>query len=165
MMMRTLPMVTFVIPVFVMISKVGLYDTWLGQILPRTAYDLTFAIWILKSFFDSVPVEVEESAMIDGCSRLGVLLRITIPLAAPGIAVAAIFSFIFSWNDFSTSLVTTGFNASPLSVFLSNFRSQRGMLWGPLAAGVVVAIIPTMLFALVVQRYIVKGLSFGAVKG
>jgi len=165
MMMRALPVVAFVIPIFVMISKAGIYDTWLGQIFTRTAIDLTFAMWVLRSFFDSVPIEVEESAMIDGCSRLGVLVRISIPLAAPGIAVAAIFSFIFSWNDFAVAIVTTGYNTKTLPVYLSAFNTQRGLLWGPLAAGVVVSIIPTLLLALAIQRYIVKGLSLGAVKG
>lgn len=163
--MRTVPPIAFVLPLFFIWNDLGLYDTYFGLMLAMTALRLTLAILLLKAFFDGISVDIEESAMVDGCSRLGALRRIVLPLAAPGLAVVAIFAFIFTWNDLATALILTGRGVKTVPVFLAGMRGQYGIEWGPLAAGCITYTIPVLIIAFLIQRHIVRGLTFGAVKG
>jgi multiple sugar transport system permease protein len=119
----------------------------------------------LHSFFQDIPVELEDSARLDGYSRLQVLRRVVLPLAAPGIAVTAIFCLIFSWNEFLFAFLLSRDVASTITVGVATFWTQRGILWGPLSAAATVCVLPMLIFALLLQRYIVRGLTFGAVRG
>jgi len=161
----SVPSIAFLYPIFYFVNSTGLYDTYLGAVFVQTALGLPWTLWMLKSFFDGIPKELEESGMIDGCSRFGAFTRIVIPLSAPGLAVVSIFTFLFVWNLFLPMLVITGVSTKPLVVFLSEYRTQYDVQWGPLAAGSIVSIIPTCIMALLIQKYIVAGLTLGAVKG
>ncbi len=133
-----------------------MYDTYLGLIFVQTILGLPWTIWILKSFFDSVPVDLEESGMIDGCSRFGAFMRIVLPLSAPGLVVVSLFTFLFVWNSFLPMIILTGVTTKPLIVFL-----LENMGWGTLSAASIVSIIPAFVIAFFLQKYIVKGLTFG----
>jgi multiple sugar transport system permease protein len=172
---RMMPAIAVIIPFFVIFKAIG--ETrigealWLGLdrpgtlVISYTLFNLPFAIWLMHSFFQDIPVELEDSARLDGYSRLQVLWRVVLPLAAPGIAVTAIFTLIFSWNEFLFAFLLTRDVARTITVGVAGFWTQRGILWGPLSAAAVVCVVPMMIFALVLQRYIVRGLTFGAVRG
>lgn len=172
---RMMPAIAVIIPFFVIFKAIGetaVGETlWLGLDKPGalvvcyTVFNLPFAIWLMHSFFQDIPVELEDSARLDGYSRLQVLWRVVLPLAAPGIAVTAIFTLIFSWNEFLFAFLLTRDVARTITVGVAGFWTHRGILWGPLSAAAVVCVVPMMIFALILQRYIVRGLTFGAVRG
>ncbi len=161
----SVPAIAYLYPLFYWVNSARLYDTYVGAIFVSVTLQLPWTLWMLKSFFDSIPKDLEESGMIDGCSRFGAFTRIILPLSAPGLAVVSIFTFLFVWNSFLPLLVVTGTNTKPLIVFLAEYRTQYGVQWGPMAAGSIVSIIPTCIMALLIQKYIVSGLTLGAVKG
>jgi len=172
---RMMPAIAVIIPFFVIFKEVG--ETAIGQALSLgldrlgalvvcyTVFNLPLAIWLLISFFQDIPVELEDSARLDGYSRLQVLRRVVLPLAAPGIAVTAIFTLLFSWNEFLFAFLLTRDVARTITVGVAGFWTQRGILWGPLSAAATVCVVPMLIFALLLQRYIVRGLTFGAVRG
>lgn len=164
--MRTIPGVALGIPLFWLFTRVGLKNTFPGIVLAHTAIQLPLVIWIMVGFFEDIPRELTEAAQVDGCTRLSVLYRIVLPLAAPGLAVAAIFSFLASWNNFDLSLML---NSAPqaltMPVGMSQMNLLYGIRWDSLSAASVMYIVPTILLALALQRYIVRGLTAGAVKG
>lgn len=171
---RMMPGIAVIIPFFVIFRDLG--RTSIGNalflgldqpgalIVAHTVFSLPFAIWLMHSFFQDVPRSLEEAAMVDGATRFGTFLRIALPLAAPGLAVTAIFTFFFSWNEFLFANVLTRDAAKTITVGVSGFQTQQGILWGPMAAAATVAVVPTLIFVLVLQRYIVRGLTMGAVK-
>ncbi len=171
---RMMPGIAVIIPFFVIFRDLG--GTRIGSalflgldqpgalIVAHTVFSLPFAIWLMHSFFQDVPRALEEAAMVDGATRFGTFLRISLPLAAPGLAVTAIFTFFFSWNEFLFANVLTRDAAKTITVGVSGFQTQQGILWGPMAAAATVAVVPTLIFVLVLQRYIVRGLTMGAVK-
>lgn len=161
----SVPAIAYLYPLFYTVNGLGLYDTYAGAIFVSTTLELPWTLWMLKSFFDSIPKDLEESGMIDGCSRFGAFIRIILPLSAPGLAVVSIFTFLYVWNSFLPLLVVTGVNTKPLIVFLSEYRTQYGVQWAPMSAASILSIIPTAIMALLVQKYIVSGLTLGAVKG
>ncbi len=172
---KMMPAIAVVLPFFLIFKQVG--STSLGQFLQLgldqlgtlvvcyTIFNLPFAIWLLVSFFQDIPIELEDSARLDGYTRWEVLWKIVFPLAAPGIAVTAIFCLLFSWNEFLFAFVLTRSAAMTITVGVNGFWTERGILWGPLSAAATVCVVPMMLFALALQRYIVRGLTFGAVRG
>jgi len=172
---RMMPGIAVIIPFFVIFKAIG--ETAIGQalwlgldrpgalVVCYTVFNLPFAIWLLHSFFQDIPRELEDSARLDGYSRLQVLWRVVLPLAVPGIAVTAIFTLIFSWNEFLFAFLLTRDVARTITVGVAGFWTQRGILWGPLSAAATVCVVPMLVFALVLQRYIVRGLTFGAVRG
>jgi multiple sugar transport system permease protein len=172
---RMMPAIAVIIPFFVIFKTVG--GTAIGRALSLgldkpgalvvcyTVINLPLAIWLLHSFFQDIPVELEDSARLDGYSRFQVLWRVVLPLAAPGIAVTAIFCLLFSWNEFLFAFLLTRDVARTITVGVAGFWTQRGILWGPLSAAATVCVVPMMIFALLLQRYIVRGLTFGAVRG
>jgi len=165
---RMLPLVTVVIPLYVLFRNMGLYDTRWGLILAYTNISLPFVVWMMITYFDDLPVELEEAAMIDGCSRLQTFLRIALPLAAPGLVATAIFCLVLTWNDFLVALVLTGPKSKTLPLEIMGYfypSGREGFNWGPLTAISVVATIPVFVFTLLVQKRLVQGLTMGAVKG
>lgn len=172
---RMMPGIAVIIPFFVIFRDIG--NTPVGEtlllgldqpgalIVAYTVFNLPFAIWLMHSFFQDIPLELEDSARLDGYTRLEVLWKVVLPLAAPGIAVTAIFSLLFAWNEFLFAFVLTRDAAKTITVGVAGFQTQQGILWGPLAAAATVCVVPTLLIALFLQRYIVRGLTFGAVRG
>lgn len=161
---QMLPPVVLIIPLFSIFMKLHLVNTIRGLIISYLAFNLPFLIWILMGFFESIPKELEEAALIDGASRVNAFIRVIFPIAAPGIMAAAVLSFILCWNEFLFALVLTGADSSTVPVALAALQTQRGVLIGKLSAGVVVAIAPIVILSLFIQKYLVKGLSFGAIK-
>jgi multiple sugar transport system permease protein len=172
---KMMPAIAVVLPFFLIFKQVGstdfgkFFQLGLDQIgtlvVCYTIFNLPFAIWLMVSFFQDIPIELEDSARLDGYTRWEVLWKIVFPLAAPGIAVTAIFCLLFSWNEFLFAFVLTRSNAMTITVGVNGFWTERGILWGPLSAAATVCVVPMMLFALALQRYIVRGLTFGAVRG
>lgn len=144
----------------------GIQDTWMAMILVNSAFNLAFAVWIMHSFFASIPRELDESAQLDGASQWTVLTRINLPLALPGIITATIFTFVASWNEFAASVVILSTDKlQPLSVALTKFIGQYDTSWHYVFGVSVVAIIPVVVLFMLIERYLVGGLTAGAVKG
>lgn len=162
---RMMPPIATAIPLFLMLNAVNLLDTRLGLILAYVAFNLPFVVWVTKGFFDEIPVEVEESALLDGCTPLGVFWRLAIPMALPGIVAAGILGLIFSWNEFLFALVLTRSSATTLPVVMSSLESTDGIYWGHIGALSTIAIVPVLILAAFIQRYLVRGMTMGAVKG
>ncbi len=154
------------IPLFYLFSEFGLIDTHLGLILAYLSFAVPFCTWLLLGYFKSVPLELEEAALVDGCTRLGALIRIVIPVSLPALAVVTFFSFTLSWNEFLYAIVFTNTNtARPLTAGLSNFIIEDVFFWGPIMAATFLSSLPPIFIYLVFQRWVVKGLTLGAVKG
>lgn len=162
---RMAPRMVLVVPYYLMMQRLGLLDTYTGLLVAYVSFALPFSIWLLVGFFADVPIEVEEAAMIDGCNRLGVLLRVVIPIAAPGLVVAAIFAFLVSWNEFLFALILSGVHAKTLPVVIAGLSTDVGPLYGEMSAAAVMVMLPNIVMTLVLQRYLVRGLTLGAVKG
>jgi len=161
---RMMPPIAAAIPLFLIMRNLGLLDTRISLILAYPLINLPYAVWMMRSFIQRIPRELEEAAMIDGCSFFGAFRRVVLPLVAPGLAATAALCFIFSWNEFLFSLLFTGVRARTLPVATVSFQTDRAVLWGQLCAGGLVIIIPVLLFVLLTQRYLVTGLTFGALK-
>jgi multiple sugar transport system permease protein len=162
---RFMPPVVLVIPLFLVMRVLGGIDTHAGMIALYTVFNLPFVIWMMQSYFREVPVEIEESALVDGASRLRVLFGITIPLALPGIVATGTFAFIFSWMEFLFAVVFTRTKAVTLPVAVAGFSGSQGSNWGQASALAVVAMVPVFALALLVQRHFVRGLTLGAIRG
>lgn len=162
---RMVPYVSVAVPFFAMMRTFGLTDTHLGVALAHTTINLPLAIWLLASFFESIPVELEEAARVDGCTRLGALRRVIVPLLSSGIAVTAIFAFLASWNEFLFSLLLTSLNAKTAPLTIAEFNTQFGVEWGTMTALATLYSLPVILLALAMQKRIIGGLTMGAVKG
>lgn len=162
-----LPEVLIVLPLYIYVVKLGLADTLISLIIANTAFTLPLALWFMRSYFNAIPVSLEESAMIDGCTRLQAMMRITVPLALPGIVSVGVFSFNHAWNEFLFALVfISSENNKTLPLGLATWIGQDNIYsWGMLLAGAVLVTIPVILFYLLVQRKLVVGLSEGGTKG
>jgi len=162
---RMLPPLLLVIPLYITLSKFSLLNTRLGLIIVYSGLNTSFVIWMMQSFLEEIPKEIEEAAMVDGDSRLSALWRIVLPLAAPGLAATAIFSVITTYNDFLLALTLTSTpDAQTVPVGVSTLIGKIQIEWGPMAASGVVGALPIIIFALMVQRHFVRGLTMGAVK-
>jgi multiple sugar transport system permease protein len=161
---RFVPFLAFVIPLYLLYQRVGLYNTHTGLILAYQLITLPFTIWMLRSFFMEVPLEIQEAAQIDGCSWFGILTRVILPLSMPGIAVTVILGFMFCWNAFNYPLMLAGRQTFPVTVGAIQFISYEQVLWGQMAAATIVSALPQLLLSLMVQKYIVRGLTMGAVR-
>jgi multiple sugar transport system permease protein len=163
---RFMPVVAVAIPILLMMRFIGLDDTLPGLIIPYVAFSLPLTVWILIGFFDEIPRELDDAALVDGCTRVGVLGRIMLPLVRPGLVVAAIFAAIFIWNEFLVGLYvinSSGLQSVPIGA-AGLISAQRPIDWNVAATVGVVTIIPIFLFSLVAQRYIVRGVTAGAVR-
>jgi len=160
------PQIAIAGPVWSLLDSVNWLNTYKGLAAAYVALSLPLAVWILTTFFREVPVEIEEAALIDGCSRLQALYRIVLPLAAPGILTAALLVFIQAWNEFFFALIImTDPNVQTLPVGIALFPGEYTMPWGEIAAASTIATVPLIILTLIFQRGIVRGLSAGAVKG
>jgi multiple sugar transport system permease protein len=162
---RFLPPMVTVIPFFLVMQFLDLLDTRLALILTNATFTMPFAVLIMRDVFKELPIEMEESAWVDGASRIQSFLRIALPLSAPAVAAAAVICFAFSWNEFIFALILTLKNAQPITVIIAGVSHTQGIQFWFVATRLLFAILPPTLLALTAQRYIVRGLTFGAVKG
>jgi multiple sugar transport system permease protein len=163
---RMIPPIVLVIPLFMIMRSFHLLDTYQGLILVYIAFTLPYTTWLMRSFFIEIPAELEEAARVDGCSRLGALVRVILPVVAPGLAASGVFAFLMAWNEFMFALVLTrSLKTQTMPVVASLFMTDQYVLWGLLAATGVIAVLPIIVLMLFAQKHFVKGLTFGAVKG
>jgi multiple sugar transport system permease protein len=168
---RMMPPVVLIVPMFLLLRDVGKVnpsfglDTRFALIAIYTAFNLPFVIWMMRSYFDGVPIELEESALVDGSSRLGVFVRIALPLSLPGLIATGTFAFIFSWTEFLFAVVLTRTDAFTLPVAIAGYSGSQGSNYGQASALAVVATLPVFVLSLLVQRHFVRGLTLGAVRG
>ncbi len=163
---RMFPPIVTVIPLFLMMRDLQLLNTRTSLVILYTGFNLPFVVWMMRGFFVEVPRELEEAALVDGDSRMGALRRVLLPLVAPGLAATAVFCLIISWNEFLFALVMTQTDAAmTLPVGIAGRVTQYEIKWGVMSAAGVVAMMPILVFAMAVQRYLVRGLSLGAIKG
>jgi multiple sugar transport system permease protein len=161
-----LPPIALLIPLYIIIARFGLLDTKAGLIIVYCSLATPFALWTMSNFFGSLPPELEEAARVDGCSRLGALWRVVLPLARPGIVATALFAFLLCWDEFLYALIfTSTSNAKTIPVAIAEFTGRNAVDFGLIAAGGVLASLPPLLVTMVFQRYLVEGLSAGGVKG
>jgi multiple sugar transport system permease protein len=158
------PAVVIVLPFFLMFRDFGILDTKLALILVDLAIVMPFATWMIKGFIDGIPIDTEEAALVDGSTRMQVIKNIVLPMAAPGIVTAAIFSFIISWNEFLFALILTRRDAVTLPVGLQLFNAEEGVLWHLLSAAGLLIMAPMIVLALLVQKHFVQGMTMGAVR-
>lgn len=163
--LRLLPAIFFVVPFFILFSTLGLQDTIQGLIAANAFLNLPLAIILLSSALGDIPQEIEEAAAVDGASIYRTLGSIVLPLLAPTVVAVAVLVFIFSWNDYLFALVLSTSNATPVTLGAANFITSTGIRWGDISAASVLSTLPPLLFAVFAQRYLVSGLSSGAVKG
>ena len=163
--LKMIPPIAAVVPLFVLSRQTGLYNTLTVLILLNTAFQLPFAILVLKSFIEEIPREIDEAATVDGCRPFGVLWRAILPLSVPGMICCAVFVFIFSWNEFMIANTLVGGDLRPLPPIVGLALTHRGILWGPALALGVVVLVPVFALTFSLSRYMARGLTFGAVKG
>jgi multiple sugar transport system permease protein len=163
---QMLPVSVLLTPMFIMFKKMGVYNTWVSAILADATIGIPFSILILKNYFAAIPKELEEAAYIDGCNRLGAFLRVLVPVAGPGVMVCAIFSFLYAWGDLAYGMTfILDQQKRPITAGIFNFMGQYGTRWSYLSAYAIVTIIPVALIFIFMQKYIVAGMTSGAVKG
>ena len=164
--LRMLPAIALIIPLYIMYKALGLTNSYFGLVIAYTVLYIPFAVWLLVGFLRDFPIEIEEAAMIDGCSRLGSLVRVVVPIIAPGMAVVALFAFIATWNEFLFAVVLTGIETKTMMVLVTSFTSGgTDMFYGEASASVVLGVLPAFAVAFALQRYLVKGLALGGTKG
>ncbi|MCB9138612.1 MAG: carbohydrate ABC transporter permease [Caldilineaceae bacterium] len=167
---RMAPPAAFALPMFLLFTRVfrigqwTMFDTRIGLILVYCVFNLPFAVWLMKGIMDGIPIELDEAARVDGANRWTVLVRVILPLTAPGLAITFILSWIFAWNEYLFAASLTSVNARTITTGLAGYISVTGTEWGQMAAVAMIATLPALIFLIFIQRYIVMGLTFGAVK-
>ena len=161
---RFTPVIVLSLPLYFIMANLKLLDTFVGIIIAHSAFNIAFVVWMMKGFFDTIPKEIDEAARIDGCSWFGALLRITAPLAANGIVATSIFCAINSWNEFLMAMILTRHKTATLPVAIPGLMTPQGTFWGQIAAVGSVITIPVLIFTFIVQKYMVQGMSMGAIK-
>jgi multiple sugar transport system permease protein len=162
---RMVPSVSLGVPLFILMKNLGLLDTQVGLILAHTTLSVPLAVWLMAAFFESVPRELEEAARMDGCTRFQAFRFAILPVVSGGIAITALFSFIASWNEFLYALLLTAERSVTAPIVIAQFKSAYGLDWGPMTALAALYSLPVILVTLVLQKQIIGGLTFGAVKG
>jgi multiple sugar transport system permease protein len=162
--MRMLPPVAAVLPVYLLMRDVSLLDTYTGLIIVYILVALPFAVWLMASFIAEVPQDIDEAAALDGCGHWGILWHVIIPLTRPGLLATAIFSLIALWNEFLFALALTRESVKTLPVAIAGYISDRAIYWGPMAAVTVLAALPIVIFTVLLQRHLVRGLTYGALR-
>jgi len=160
-----LPEFLFVLPMFTIYQTIGIYDTYLGMAIIYQVHVLPFSIWMLRSFLEEIPKEIDDAAIIDGCGPIQAIFKIYLPLIIPGIVATAILNGIWVWNELAIALGLTFFDSQPITVGVASFRGYASIDWGGMTSSAIIAIIPMILFAAFAQKHIVKGLTLGSVKG
>jgi multiple sugar transport system permease protein len=161
---RMAPPMIFLLPFYIGLRALHLSGTYVGIILTYMVITLPFVTWMMASYFRTIPEEIEQSAMIDGCNRVQILFRITAPVSMPAIVTCMVFSFIYSWNEFLFALIVTGRGTKTVSIVIQGFMSSEGIQWGPMAATSLMIILPPLVMAMVNQKGYVRGLIGGAIK-
>jgi multiple sugar transport system permease protein len=159
------PPIAYALPLYFLFSSLGLLKSHIGVIMAHATFNLVLVVWMMKTFFDEIPAEIEEAAILDGCSEWQIFSRVTVPMSLAGLVTAAIFVFIFSWNELLYSMILSAGKANTLPAMIPSLVMNTGTLWGEVAAAAVVQTIPVIVFTFVAQRHLVRGLTFGAVKG
>ena len=162
--LRFMPPIAIVIPFFIAWQRLGIIDTYLGLILVYVAFNLPFAVWMLRGFLVEVPRDLDEAAMLDGLGHVAILRRIIFPVIAPGVAVTAIFTFVFAFNEYLMALVLTSRSASTVPVTVAKFIQPYSILWGDVGAAATIQLVPILVVVFLLQRHIMRGISLGAVK-
>lgn len=162
---RMFPLVAVIIPLFIMLRDAGLIDTHIGLVGLHCLLTVPFSIWVLKGFYEKIPVELEEAALVDGCTRLGIFLKVALPLVKLGIVPAALFSFIFSWDEFFFAVIFSRTEVETLPKAIQGLTLAQQVEYGQIAAVAIIAAMPAIILALFLQQYLVRGLTYGAVKG
>jgi len=160
-----LPEFLFVLPMFAIYQSIGIYDTYIGMALIYQVHVLPFSIWMLRSFLEEIPKEIDDAAYLDGCNPFQAIYKIYLPLIIPGIVATAILNGIWVWNELAIALGLTFFDAQPITVGVASFRGYASINWGGMTGSAIVSMIPMILFVVFAQRHIVKGLTLGSVKG
>ncbi len=163
--LRMFPPAAVLIPVMIMWAFLRMVDTWYGLAIIYGVVTLPFSTWLMKTFFDDIPKELDEAAIVDGCSSFMAFLKVVLPLTKGGIASTALFVFILNWSDFLIAFILTDRNWSTIPVYINKLQSATvGQLYGPKAALGLLAAIPPIVFGILIQKYLVRGLTFGAIK-
>ena len=162
---RMMPPVAIVFPLFLLYVWLGWVDSYVGLIVLYTAFSLPYVIWMMRGYIEDIPLELEESALVDGCSRWEVLWKVVFPMARSGLFATAVFTFVFAWNDFLFALVLTRTEVTTYTVQVTHYFGGQSNLWAKIAAMSVLGTIPVFFTVAVMQRYLVRGISMGAVKG
>ena len=162
---RMMPPVAIVFPIFLLYVWLGWVDSYFGLIILYTAFSLPYVIWMMRGYIEDIPLELEESALVDGCTRWEVLWKVVLPMARSGLFATAVFTFIFAWNDFLFALVLTRTEVTTYTVQVTHYFGGQSNFWAKIAAMSVLGTIPVFFTVAVMQRYLVRGISMGAVKG
>jgi multiple sugar transport system permease protein len=162
---RIVPGITFLIPWYILFSRMGLIDTHLSLVLSHMVVGMPFIIWVMVSYFEQLPEELEEAARVDGCTRQGAFWSVILPLSAPGVLTSATLAFIFSWNNFMFAVVLAGDRVRTLPVAVFNFLTYATVNWGALMAAAVTITVPVLIIGLLAQRHVIAGLTAGGLKG
>lgn len=163
---QMVPSIAIALPLYLIFKQIGLLDTKTSLTLANLSFTLPFVIWMMRAFFESIPKELEESAFIDGLGRFGALFRIIMPISAPGLFAIGVFAYLNTWNEFNTALVLTGSEQSKtMPVVINEFLGRFSVDYGLMASSGIIGLLPPVLLALVFQRYLVEGMTAGAVKG
>ena len=161
---RMAPAIVAALPYYILSRKVGLYDTKILLVAMHVLIILSWVIWMMKSFFDDIPVSIDESCMVDGCSRLRCLVQVMLPLSRTGITATLIYALILSWNEYYFAFVLTGTKAQTMPASISQFLTVGGLMWGQMCAAGVIIMLPILIFVFFTQKHLVRGLTMGSVK-
>jgi len=161
---RMAPPLLVALPFFLISRELGLYDTLTLLIIVNVLTNIAWVVFMMRSFFDDIPIDVDESALIDGASWFGALWRVILPLTTPGLAATAVFSLIMAWNEYFFALVLTSINAKTLPAAITAFMTVHGLLWGPMTAAGTVVMMPILIFTLWMQKHLIRGMTMGAIK-
>ncbi|MEM9204912.1 MAG: carbohydrate ABC transporter permease [Pseudomonadota bacterium] len=162
---RMIPPICVAFPIFLLFVSLELVDTYVGLVLLYTAFNLPYVIWMMRGYIQDVPVDLEQSAMVDGLSRWAVILKVVLPMAKGGFFATAVFAFIFAWNDFLFALVLTRSEVVTYPVQVTGYFGSQSTFWSKIGAMSMLGVLPMMLVVATMQRFIVRGMSMGAVKG
>jgi multiple sugar transport system permease protein len=162
---RMMPPIAIVFPIFLLYVWLGWVDTYHGLIILYTAFSLPYVIWMMRGYIEDIPLELEESALVDGCSRWEVLWKVVLPMARSGLFATAVFTFVFAWNDFLFALVLTRTEVTTYTVQVTHYFGGQSNFWAKIAAMSVLGTIPVFIAVATMQRFLVRGISMGAVKG
>lgn len=155
---RTVPYISWVLPLYLVTTRLGIYDSYLGLLLPHVAVHVCFFSWIMKGFFDGIDPAMEQAALIDGCTRWGAFLRVALPSAVPGIAALAILCWLYTWNEFLFALILTGNRTPMITVTMAQFVTELGTQWNLMSAMAVLAMVPALVVTVFGQKYVIRGL-------
>jgi len=161
---RMAPIVGVILPLYLIFTRLHLIGTLQALILGYTVFNLPLAVWLMKSFFEDLPGEIEEAAMVDGCSKFQAFFRVALPLALPGLVATGVLCFSFAWNDYAFAVIFTSGKTQTLTVACARLMTEYGIVWGQVMATGTILVAPVLILGVIIRKYLVKGLTFGAIK-